>query len=116
MHALGAEVLPTCKGAVPEHAVVLCGCFGLGVRRRRSLIHRGGCVAVAQGTARSLGDAALLIGPPLMGYFADVVSAKAALVSNGVMMAVLGILFLLFAREPVRRRGRRVEEEDRKAE
>lgn len=72
--------------------------------------------AVAQGTARSLGDAALLIGPPLMGYFADVVSAKAALVSNGVMMAVLGILFLLFAREPVRRRGRRVEEEDRKAE
>ena len=56
---------------------------------------------IAQGAARSVGDFALLFAPPAMGLAADVFGATTALVANGVAVGVLGLVFLLFARETV---------------
>ena len=56
---------------------------------------------IAQGAARSVGDFALLVAPPAMGLAADVFGATTALVANGVAVGVLGLVFLLFARETV---------------
>ena len=60
-------------------------------------VHQG----IAQGAARSVGDFALLVAPPAMGLAADVFGATTALVANGVAVGVLGLVFLLFARETV---------------
>ena len=62
--------------------------------------------AVAQGAARSLGDLGLLVAPPLMGVVADHVGATPTLMANGVLMAVIGILFLALASDPARRLAR----------
>ena len=54
---------------------------------------------IAQGAARSIGDLALLIAPPLMGFAADLFGATPALVANGIVVGALGVVFLLFAKE-----------------
>ena len=59
--------------------------------------------SIAQGAARSFGDLALLIAPPLMGLAADAFGATTALVGNGAIVGVVGLAFLLFARESVTR-------------
>ena len=56
---------------------------------------------IAQGTARSIGDLAILTAPPVMGLAADLSGATSALVANGVVAALLGVVFLVFARESV---------------
>ena len=56
---------------------------------------------IAQGAARSVGDFALLVAPPAMGLAADVFGATPALVANGIAVGVLGLAFMLFARETV---------------
>ena len=60
---------------------------------------------IAQGAARSIGDLAILIAPPAMGLAADLFGVTAALVTNGVLVAVLGIAFLMFAKESHVTRG-----------
>ena len=66
--------------------------------------------SIAQGVSRSFGDLALLAAPPLMGLAADSYGATAALVANGAAVGVLGIVFLLFARESVTRQPGKREE------
>ena len=61
--------------------------------------------SIAQGVSRSFGDLALLIAPPLMGLAADTYGATTALVANGAAVGVLGIVFLLFAKESVTRQS-----------
>ena len=56
---------------------------------------------IAQGAARSIGDLAILTAPPVMGLAADLYGATSALVANGVVAALLGVAFLVFARESV---------------
>ena len=59
--------------------------------------------SIAQGVSRSFGDLALLIAPPLMGFAADTYGTTTALVANGAVVGVVGLAFLLFARESVTR-------------
>ena len=54
---------------------------------------------IAQGAARSIGDLAILIAPPAMGLAADLFGTTATLVANGAIVGLLGVVFLLFARE-----------------
>ena len=61
--------------------------------------------SIAQGVSRSFGDLALLSAPPLMGLAADTYGATTALVANGAAVGVLGIVFLLFAKESVTRQS-----------
>ena len=61
--------------------------------------------SIAQGVSRSFGDLALLAAPPLMGLAADTYGATTALVTNGAAVGVLGIVFLLFAKESVTRQS-----------
>ena len=61
--------------------------------------------SIAQGVSRSFGDLALLIAPPLMGLAADAYGATTALVANGAVVGVVGLAFLLFARESVTRQA-----------
>ena len=61
--------------------------------------------SIAQGVSRSFGDLALLIAPPLMGLAADAYGTTSALVANGAVVGVVGIAFLLFARESVTRQA-----------
>ena len=56
---------------------------------------------IAQGAARSIGDLAILTAPPAMGLAADLFGATSALVANGVVVAALGAVFLVFAKESI---------------
>ena len=67
--------------------------------------------SIAQGVSRSFGDLALLIAPPLMGLAADTYGATTALMANGAAVGVLGIVFLLFAKESVTRQSGAREEQ-----
>ena len=54
---------------------------------------------IAQGIVRSAADFALLVAPPLMGFVADVFSSSTAVIANAVAMGILGVVFLVFAKE-----------------
>ncbi len=66
--------------------------------------------SIAQGAARSFGDLALLIAPPLMGLAADAYGTTTALLGNGAVVFVVAAAFLLFARESVTRQASAREE------
>lgn len=54
---------------------------------------------IGQGIVRSAADFALLIAPPVMGFVADMFSSSTALLANGMVAAILGVVFLIFAKE-----------------
>ncbi len=63
-------------------------------------------LAMAQGVVRSLGDFSLLVAAPLMGFILDQAGATVTLVANGVFVAILCLVFLAFASDPVVTRRR----------
>ena len=58
--------------------------------------------ALGQSTARTLGDLALLSAPPLMGFVADMSGNTTALMGNAAIMAIVAVVFLFFASDPLR--------------
>lgn len=61
---------------------------------------------LAMGMFRTFGDIGFVIGPLGMGGLADLAGFSFALVFDGAIVVVFGVLFVLFARESVAGRGR----------
>ncbi len=55
--------------------------------------------ALGQGMARTVGDLALLGGAPIMGRVTDIYGSTDALLGNAVIIAIIMVVFLVFARE-----------------
>ena len=63
--------------------------------------------AMAQGMARTLGDIALMSAAPILGAISDAFGYTEALFGTGVIMAIIMVVFLVFARETAGRRHAR---------
>ena len=55
--------------------------------------------ATAQGMARTLGDIALMSGGPILGAVTDAFGSAEALLGTGVVMAIIMLIFWVFAKE-----------------
>ena len=60
--------------------------------------------AMAQGMARTLGDIALMSAAPILGAISDAFGNTEALFGTGIIMAVIMVIFLVFAKETAGRR------------
>ncbi len=66
--------------------------------------------ATAQGMARTVGDVALMVGGPLLGFVSDTWGSTEALYGTAVVVGVFMLIFWVFARETA---GRRVQQANR---
>ncbi len=62
--------------------------------------------ATAQGMARTIGDVALMVGGPLLGFVSDTWGSTEALYGTAVVVGVFMLIFWVFARETAGRRVR----------
>ena len=53
------------------------------------------------GVNRTMGDLGFILGPLVLGYVADTAGFAAALVTNGGLLAAVGLVFYRFARNEV---------------
>ena len=56
---------------------------------------------LAMGVNRTMGDLGFILGPLVLGYVADTVGFASALVTNGALLAAVGLVFFRFARKEV---------------
>lgn len=61
--------------------------------------------ATAQGMARTIGDVALMVGGPLLGFVSDTWGSTEALYGTAIVVGVFMLIFWVFARETAGRRA-----------
>ncbi len=66
--------------------------------------------ATAQGMARTIGDIALMVGGPLLGFVSDTWGSTEALYGTAVVVGVFMLIFWIFARETAGRRARQFDQ------